>query len=128
MSKFAFYSLFNEKILEFSKDLCESFPNIQEFKRMRAGVLFLQNIEPKTLEHMFKTYVISRYRDQLLNKDESFFIEHDEFDVQSKRTDHWKSFIDQLKQMWKTLDHDNREIIWKYFHVLIILSDKCSST
>lgn len=128
MTKLDFYNIFNEKMLEFAKELCDVFPNVGEFKRFRSGVLMLQNLEPKTLENIFRTYVVSKYKDQLLNKDESFFLEHNEYDIQSQRTDYWLSLIDQIKDMWKTLDSENREVIWKYFHVMIVLSDKCHSS
>lgn len=128
MTKLDFYNIFNEKMLEFAKELCDVFPNVGEFKRFRSGVLMLQNLEPKTLENIFRTYVVTKYKDQLLNKDESFFLEHNEYDIQSQRTDYWLSLIDQIKDMWKTLDSENREVIWKYFHVMIVLSDKCHSS
>ena len=127
MSKLDFYNLFNEKMLEFAKDLCDVFPHVAEFKRFRSGILMLQNLEPKTLEGIFRTYVMEKYKGQLLQKDESFFLEHKQFDIYSQRTDYWLSLIDQLKQMWVTLDPDNKDVVWKYFHVLIVLSDKCHS-
>lgn len=125
MTKLDFYNLFNDKMLEFAKELCDVFPNIQEFKRFRSGVLMLQNLEPKTLENIFKTYVLSKFRSQLLHKDESFFLECNEYEIHSQRTDYWLSFIDQIKHMWQSLDDDNKEVIWKYFHVLVVISDKC---
>ena len=127
MTKIDFFNLFNEKMLEFARDLCNVFPNVGEFTRFRSGVLMLQNLEPKTLENIFRTYVLSKYKDQILEKDESFFLEHTEFDIYSQRSDYWLSLIDQIKEMWKTLNDDNKEIIWKYFHVLIVISDKCHS-
>jgi hypothetical protein len=128
MTKVNFHGLFNEKMLEFAKDLCEVFSDVAEFKRFRSGVLMLMNIEPKTLENIFRTYVLSKYRDQLLSKDERFFLDHKEFQIYSQRTDYWLELIDQIKSMWKQLDDENREIIWKYFHVMIVLSDKCHSS
>jgi len=125
MTKLDFYNLFNEKILEFAKELCDVFPNVQEFKRFRSVVLMLQNIEPKTLENIFKTYVLDKYKDKLLQKEESFFLDHQEYEIYSQRTDYWLSFIEQIKNMWQTLDADKKEIVWKYFHVLIVISDKC---
>lgn len=127
MTKLDFYALFNEKLLEFAKELCEVFPDVGEFKRFRSGILMLQNLEPKTLENIFNTYVKSRYKEKIMVKDESFFLGHTEFEISSQRSDYWLSFIDQLKNLWQTLENDNKDVIWKYFHVLIVLSDKCHS-
>jgi hypothetical protein len=126
--KVDFHQLFNKQMLDFAKDLCEGFPDIGEFKRFRSGVLMLQNLEPKTLESIFRTYVIVKYKDKLLMKDESFFLNHDDFELLVERTDYCISLINQLKTMWATLDPSNKEIIWKYFHVMIVLSDKCHSS
>lgn len=127
MTKLDFYDLFNQKLLEFAKELCEVFPDVGDFKKFRSGVLMLQNLEPKTLENIFNTYVKSRYKDKIMAKDQSFFLEHTEFEIHSQRTDYWLGFIDQLKELWKSLSDENRDVIWKYFHVLIVLSDKCHS-
>ena len=127
MTQLKFYEIFNQKMLEFAKELCDVFPHVAEFKRFRSGVLMLQNLEPKTLESIFRTYVVSKYKDKLLGRDESFFLDHTEYDIHSQRTDYWLSLIDELKDLWKTLDTDNKEVVWKYFHVMIVLSDKCHS-
>ena len=127
MTKLDFYEKFNDNLLEFAKALTDVFPNIQEFHKFSSGIILLKNIEPKTLENIFRTYVLAKYKDQLLCKDDNFFLQHAGYDVLSQRQDYWLSFIDQLKNMWKTLDDDNKEIIWQYFHVLTVLSDKCHS-
>ena len=128
MTKVDFHTLFNEKMLEFAKDLCEVFPDVPEFKLFRSGVLMLMNIEPKTLEGIFRTYVLSKYREQLLSKDAGFFLDCKEYEIHSQRTDYWLELIDQIKKMWTTLDNENRDVIWKYFHVMTVLSDKCHSS
>lgn len=128
MAKVDFYNKFNDKMLEFAKDLCDGFPYVAEFKRFRTAVIMMQNVEPKTLENFFRTYVLSKYRDHLINKDENFFLEHQEFGITSSRTDHWLTLIDELKLIWKNLNNENKDIIWKYFQILIILSDKCQAS
>lgn len=125
MAKVDFYNKFNEKMLEFSKDLCDGFPTVTEFSRLRTGILLLQNVEPKALERMFRSYVLTKYRNHLMNKDETFFLEHQEFEISSSRTDYWLGIIAELKSMWLTLTDDNKNIIWKYFQIMTILSDKC---
>ncbi len=119
-----FIQLFNDKLHEFANDLCDSFPAVAEFKRFRSGVLFWSNLEPDGLENMFYTYVLSKYRDHILRKNESFFLEHNEYELGSTRIEYWVELIDQLKAMWITLDEENKDVIWKYLHVLIVLSDK----
>ena len=60
--------------------------------------------------------------------DDSFFLDNNDFGIVSNRQDYWIEFINQLKFLWKTIDQDNKDIIWKYFHVLVVLGEKCEST
>jgi hypothetical protein len=119
-----FHNVFNQKLLEFSRDLCDVFPSNSEFQKLQAGVVFLQNLEPKTLEKYFYKYFSSKFREQLLNKDERFFIEQDNYVTGE---DYWKNLVNQLKEIWKSLSQENKDIIWKYFRILIVLSDKCNN-
>lgn len=123
-NKDMFYDLFNEKVDEFFKDLIVAFPSISEFKRFKSGLTMLRNVDPKSPQSIFNNYIVSKYRDAMLNKDEDVFLKT-EFDIHSRRKEYWLEFIHQLQSIWKTLNDENKEVIWKYFHVLIILSDKC---
>jgi len=124
MAKNFSYDIFNEKLAEFFKDLSDSFPNVEEFRKLKTASTMLMNIEPKKPRNLFNTYVVSRYKDSLLKKDESFFLTHN-YEVHSDDHEHWDKFILEVKKLWKSLDNENKEIIWTYFKVLIILSDKC---
>lgn len=125
MSKTAFFERFNDKTEEFIKDLTASFPNIEQFKYFKSGFTMLRNFDPKSPQRIFNTYINSSYREYILNRDESFFLNHDIDVHSSERKEYWNEFINYIKDIWKTLDEDNKEIIWKYFHVLLVLNDKC---
>lgn len=126
MSRQIYFDRFNEKTEEFIKDLNVAFPEVEQFKYFRSGFHMVKNLDPKTPQNIFNTYVSATYREYILNKDESFFLSH-EVEIPTYK-DYWQEFIDYIKKIWKTLDTDNKEIIWKYFHVLLVLSDKCKST
>lgn len=125
MSKTAFFERFNDKTEEFIKDLTASFPTIEQFKYFKSGFTMLRNFDPKSPQRIFNTYINSSYREYILNRDESFFLNHDIDVHSSERKEYWNEFINYIKDIWKTLDEDNKEIIWKYFHVLLVLNDKC---
>jgi hypothetical protein len=76
-------------------------------------------------QQVFQMYVLSKYRDAMLNSDETVFLNHTYEEVDGNEKEYWLKFIDQIKKIWKTLDDSNKRVIWKYFHVLIVLSDKC---
>jgi hypothetical protein len=126
-NKNVYYELFNEKLDEFFKDLIVSFPDITEFKRFKSGLNLLRNVDPKSAQTIFNNYVITKFKDAILSKDDSFFLDNNDFGIVSTRKDYWIEFIEQLKLLWKTIDNDNKDIIWKYLHVLYVLSNKCEN-
>lgn len=125
MSKTAFFERFNEKTDEFIKDLTTSFPDIEQFRYFKSGFTMLKNFDPKSPQRIFNTYISTSYRDYILNRDESFFLDHDINVNASERKEYWNEFISYIKEIWKGLDESNKDVIWKYFHVLLILNDKC---
>jgi len=125
MNKEVYYNLFNDKVDEFFKDLIQSFPNITDFRKFKTGLMMLRNVNSKMPQQVFQMYVLSKYRDAMLNSDETVFLNHTYEEVDGNEKEYWLKFIDQIKKIWKTLDDSNKRVIWKYFHVLIVLSDKC---
>jgi hypothetical protein len=120
-----YWDIFNAKADELFKDLIAQFPNVPEFKNFRSLLVMFSNIEPKKPEFMFRTFFLSKYRKSLLEKDESFFLDKSDYETEPGQDAFWDSFIKQLKSLWKSLDNQNKEVMWKYFHVLVVLSDKC---
>lgn len=123
--KSVFLKLFNTKADEFCKDLVTTFPEVNEFKQLKSGLLLLKNVDEKKPRDFFQNYVATNYRMQILEKDESFFLN----EMQNKgqtgiETPQWERVISLLRGLWSTLNADNKESIWKYFQVLIAINDK----
>lgn len=125
IQKEVYFNLFNEKLDEFFKDIIIAFPKINEFNKFKVGLTMLKNINPKSPQNIFNNYIIQKYRNAILIRDERFFLDITDFDINSKRRDYWIDFINQLKLIWQTIDDNNKDIIWKYFNILLILNDKC---
>lgn len=126
-NKLMYYELFNDKADEFLKDLIDNFPNFSaEFKRIKTCMMMLRNVDPKGPLRIFNDFVLKKYKDAILKKDESVFLEETVFDIYSNRKEYWLEFIDNIKSLWKDLNDDNKEVIWKYFHVLVVLTEKCT--
>jgi hypothetical protein len=127
-SKLCYIRLFNEKVDEFFRDLILAFPEINAFRRFKSGLSLLRNINEKTPQKIFKEGMIDKYRRAMLEKDESVFLEG-EYAMSKdyyEAYEQWDEFIDMMKKLWLTLDSENKETIWRYFHVMIVLSDKCN--
>lgn len=126
----AFYILFNQKADEFFKDMINGFPPeydqvVSEFKTLKSGFNLLKNVDDKKPQRVFRDYIVVTYREKIMNKDESFFLDKQDFDITSKRKEYWMDFIDKIKSAWSSMDDANKDIIWKYFKLLVVLSDKC---
>jgi hypothetical protein len=120
-----YYEIFNCKAEEFFKDLVITFPEISDFKKFKAGFTFLRNFDPKCPSEYFRQFVSNKYKDAVMSKDETFFLQEQHFGILEHQKDYWVNCINQLKNIWTTMDPTNKDIIWKYFQIMIILSDKC---
>lgn len=129
--KLVFIRLFNTKAEEFCKDLVSSFPEVNEFKRLKTALLLLTNVDEKKPHEIFGKFMNEHFREKILKKDESFFM--NEFHEHTHVMQHipgadesqWDRIVELLRSLWSGLNNDNKEIIWKYFHVLIAVHDKC---
>lgn len=125
--KAVYINLFNEKAEEFCKDLVTTFPEVTEFKKLKSGLLLLKNVDERKPREFFNNYVGANFKHQILNKDESFFINEVQNHVQGGiDNSQWQNVISLIHNIWATLSDDNKENIWRYFQVLIAINDKCS--
>ena len=122
--KKAYYDLFNSKAEEFIKELTTSFPDIKQFSSFKSGFMFLKNLDAKKPQEVFNTYVYNEYKTYIIERNEAFFL-NNEIDITSSRKDYWLEFIENIRGIWVNLDSDNKEVIWKYFHILVALNEKC---
>lgn len=124
--KLVYVKLFNDKADEFCRDLVNTFPEVAEFKKLKSGLLLLRNVDERKPRELFNNYVGSSFRQQILDKDESFFINEVQNHVQGGLdVSQWEKVVSLLHSLWSTLSDENKESIWKYFHVLIAINDKC---
>lgn len=125
--KTLYINLFNDKAEEFCKDLVTTFPEVAEFKKLKSGLLLLKNVDEKKPRDFFNSYVGANFKQQILSKDESFFINEVQNHVQGGiDNSQWQNVISLIHDLWATLSDENKENIWKYFQVLIAINDKCS--
>ena len=110
------------------KDLIAVFSQIEQFKYLRSGFNVVKNLDYKTPQKIFNSYISTTFKEQILNKDEDFFLTKTDYNIRnssSYKKEYWDEFIEYIRTIWKTLDNDNKDIIWKYFHILVVLNDKC---
>ena len=68
-----FLSAFNNLVLKFNDDLISTFPEENDFKVYKRGIMLLNIANSKKICLLFKDYMVF-YRQKITEKDESFFL------------------------------------------------------
>ncbi len=124
-----YYETFNNKMGEFLKDLIIVFPEDKDLKLFKNSFNLLKINSTEKPCRLFYS-VIQEYKQNIFNKDESFFLEKDYSDMQFNNggdTNVSNSLIQKLKDNWTCLDKEQKNIVWNYLILLCKLSDKCHS-
>lgn len=119
---------FNEKLVEFVKDLILLY-NDNDLYNFKNSINMVTLIDERKPIKIFRDVIVNKYKKQLFTKDEQFFLEHhyeDEMACREKKeeVDMSTNLVVKIKSYWKDLTNDNKEIIWKYFKLLVILCEK----
>lgn len=127
--KLTFIRLFNQKAEEFCKDLASTFPEVNEFKQLKSAMLLLKNLDEKKPREIFHKFMTQQFKDCIMSRDENFFMNDVHIhvvQVDGIDTSQWENIVNLLRSLWIGLSDDNKDVIWKYFQVLITVSDKCN--
>jgi hypothetical protein len=144
-------NFFNETVIEFLQDLLRLYPKDTILTMAFTGIKLYMKSSSIGIHDAFKT-VFGPYFDQILLKDEAFFLEHtsaeykedykrmkknekllneikevkEQYKVQKqeKSKSMFDSIITKLKSEWKEMNSDNKKIIWDYVNQLVQLSQK----
>lgn len=123
-------NIFNQKVTEFMNDLILAYPEIEQFKSLKAAFSLLKNIDENKPIKYFKSYFLTKYGQRIKERDEQFFIECTDYNTDirtistSKCPEYWEDFIEHLKSMWSTMSPENKEVIWNYLAILTLIAEK----
>lgn len=114
--------IFLQQTDNFINELCTIFPKNNEILLFREKYNFIRGANSKLIVEYFIKFIYP-FKQQIMDKADSFFIEgggQDEIKDNSGL-----KFRDSLKNLWvDEMSDDNKEIIWKYFKIFIILCEK----
>jgi hypothetical protein len=114
---------FNVTFNEFIDDIIRIFPNDQDLKVYKAGIQTAIVLDNKYIITRFNDSIVDKYGKQLLERNDAFFLNHDYTDVISYNKE-YNAVILKVKNAWSSMNTENKEIMWKYFKILILLSNK----
>jgi len=111
---------FNVTFNEFIDDIIRIFPNDQDLKVYKAGIQTAIVLDNKYIITRFNDSIVDKYGKQLLERNDTFFLNHDYIDVISYNKE-YNALILKVKNAWSSMNNENKEIMWKYFKILILL-------
>ena len=118
-----YIDLFNTKFREFVADLVKVFPEDSELKLLQKGISLILVVNERLVLNIYRDRVLIAFGDKLMERNEEFFLENNYQDIQ-KDVEDGARIIEKVKGFWKTLDPDNKEVVWKYLQVLLMLCKK----
>lgn len=118
--------IFNNKLITFFEDLQESFPEEREIKTSLEALRGAKKINPKLLLDVFYENVTRPLRDQILAEDEEKVITYAKQAIQSQFNEVSVALM-IFDKHWPTMSEHNKEAIWKYMKVLVLLSEKAKN-
>ena len=127
-----YYEIFNNKLTNFIDDLIIVFPNDNDFKLFKNTINLVKLANKKLLLKYFKLGVNEEFQNNILNKNEKFFLDNNYRSVLDNsqiatvinKDNVNDKLIEKLKEYWTQLNDDNIETVWNYFNILLQLSKK----
>jgi hypothetical protein len=114
---------FNKIIIGFLDELMKILPEEKNIKVFKSQLSTVEFLDEKKIIKSFIQYGYP-YKKQILEKDESFFLKEGNVKIEGD----YMSEALQLKRLWQTkLSDDNKEVVWKYFKVLVLICEKYMS-
>jgi len=118
---------FCNMFVRFLEELRETFPEEREIKSALEIVQNARKINPRLILDMYINHVGGPLREAIAKEDANAIIAY----ARTKLSTQFNETLPALAifdRHWDGLADSNRQAIWKYMKVLIILSDKAQST
>ena len=127
MSSISPLTTFCNMLVRFFEELKDTFPEEREIKLALSTIQDARKINPRLVLDMFFEHVTRPLREAISKEDDQAVISY----ARSKINQQFNEILPALNifdKHWATLSQENRQSIWKYLKVLVILSDKSQST
>jgi hypothetical protein len=116
------YALFNNKLADFFEDLRPVIGNLPEYMIFTSTAALVSKMRPEQNYNMFKVYIESRYRDKIINRDETFFMNNSYSELDNKYVSS-PDIVSMLKHKWKDLSDSDKQAVWCHMDVLLRISE-----
>lgn len=115
--------LFNAKLIDFFKELYETYPEERSIKSAIETLEGARKINPKLILDLFTEYVSKPLRDPILAEDDTTVIAFAKAVIATQFNEISPALL-IFDKLWPTMSDSNRDAIWKHMKVLVLLSEK----
>jgi|APGre2960657404_1045060.scaffolds.fasta_scaffold00363_12 hypothetical protein len=115
---------FNDTFQELVDDLAKTFPEDQDLEMYTIAIQAAVFANKNLLVEVFRDKVSDDWKGKILERDESFFLKTDYKDCVDGLDNSDLSIITKLKQYWHKLEEVDKETVWKYLRVIVLLHKK----
>lgn len=109
------YKKFNKCTKQMYKDLLVIFPNESIFTVAETAFIILKQINKESPAVYFYENAVIPYGEHIINKDASFIYD------EKTTLAYFQICKDRLIKFWEALSDENKNIIWDYLNVLIVM-------
>lgn len=120
MSKKVLIDTFFNQFTDFLKQLENMYPDDTDFPVFITTLDLLKSTNPILVVKFVKENIVDLYKDKILNKDESFFLDQD----YTKHGDVDLNIVHKLKKYVKDMSPNSKDVVWKYIELIMKLSMK----
>ena len=120
-------SIFNAKLINFFEDLQDTFPEEKDIRTSLEALRGAKKINPKLLLDIFYEQVTKPLHDHILAQDEEKVVSYARTSIQSQFNEISFALV-IFDKHWTTMSEHNKDAIWKYMKVLVLLSEKAKSS
>jgi hypothetical protein len=117
-------SLFVNQLSSLGDELADMYPEDVDIKMAKTTIGTMKKMNPRMLYTTFSQFV-SPFRDQILARDESFFLNMDYTQIPGVEANNMMTVMN-LKKYWGTMSDSTKDCMWQYFGELVKLCDKIS--
>jgi hypothetical protein len=117
-SKIVLMNALYDQFFSFLNELIEIYPDDVDFSIFLSTLKMLKTTNPSLLPTYIVEYT-TQFNDQILNGDESFFIDYS-FEEYSEHVD--LNIFSKLKKYFKEMNEKSKQNVWKYTQNIVKLS------
>lgn len=114
---------FNEKLIEFFKELASTFPEEKEIKMGLEAIEGTKKINPRLILDLFYENVYREAHEFIDQGNEDALIVYAKSRI-NKEYNEMSPTLSIFEKHWGNMSEQNQDVIWKYLKVLCILCEK----